>query len=97
MGEYDPSRTYALASLRYALCDPRGQPLSIHGSPDSALAAFVKKRGLDIDPENRRAAFSMLLKHKYSIRGATAWCRVEPYQITKLPAIRKPTKRVRLR
>lgn len=86
MAEFDSSRTYAIPRLTYALCNPYGQPLSLHGTIDLALGAWMQKRGqIILDAESRKRGFTYLLKEKYSIRPAHAWCRVGPDMILKLP------------
>jgi hypothetical protein len=86
MAEFDTDRTYALPRLVYALCNPAGQPLSLHGSVDIALGAWYQKRGgIIIDEKSRQRAFSFLLREKYSIRRAHAWCRVTSDIVLKLP------------
>lgn len=98
MAEFDPSRTYAIRKLQYALVDPKGQPLSLHHSVDQALGVWVMKRGgIILDAASRKRYFDNMRKAKYSIRRAFAWCRVGPDQIEKLPKEKKSphAKRVR--
>ena len=86
MAEFDSSRTYALKSLQYALVNPSGQPLSLHGSIDLALGAWVQKRGgIILGAADRQRYFDALVKDKYSIRPAHAWCRVDADPVLKLP------------
>jgi hypothetical protein len=85
MGEFDPSRTYAIPKLKWALCDPHGAPISLHASPSAALGAWVlARKEIILDESSRQRLFRALLKARYSIRPANAWCRVQPHPLEKL-------------
>jgi hypothetical protein len=90
MAEYDPSRTYALAKLQWALVDPSGAPKSLHQEIELALAAWAKRRGgIILDEATRQAFFRAMTLAKWKICPAHAWCRVVPAPIVKLPRAKR--------